>query len=262
MHSSLQRYFALRIKNLFNHLHDFELTGEEVPLHDFRLELKKLKAIIKFLKSIYPRQKFKRPIHLLGSVFQHAGEIREYQLLQQWLKSHQLEHLTKEYFPEEKMQKMILLFQQRSVSYKTDLKEVIDSCSKFIQTTNKILPEQYVIGLNAKIDKLLHKHVSDNDWHELRKMIKQWMYAVNWIPDEEQTKSDSQFSFYNKLQESIGHWHDMKVIKETLYEKQIHLSPEIEIQKDLNKAWEKLNHSLRYREKQVTEMLSKSLAAI
>jgi len=260
MHSSLQRYFALRIKNLFNYLHDFELTGAEGPLHDFRVELKRLKSIIKFLKTIYSKDKFKKTAFLLDSVFQHAGEIREYQLLLQWLNGHKLTHLIQNYFPEEKIKKMIFRFHQHSSSYESDLKEVIERCSKFIHTTNKILPEQYVIELNAKIDKMLHKRLTSDDWHELRKLIKQWIYATNWISEEEDTNQGSQFSFYNKLQESIGHWHDLQVIKETIFQKQIHLSAEIDIQKDLSKAMEKLNHAIRYRETHINEMIAKAMA--
>ncbi len=260
MHSSLQRYFALRIKNLFNYLHDFELTGAETPLHDFRVELKKLKSIIKFLKTIYSKDKFKKTSFLLNTVFLQAGEIREYQLLLQWLNGHQLTQLAQTYFPEEKMKRMIDRFHQQASSYESDLKEVIERCSKFIHTTNKILPEQYIIELNAKIEKRLHKRSISDDWHELRKIIKQWIYATNWIAEEEETNRGSQFSLYNKLQESIGHWHDLQVIKETIAQKQIHLSAEIDIQKDLSKAMDKLNHAIRYRENHITEMIAKTLA--
>ena len=124
-------------------------------MHDFRVELKRLKSIIKFLKTIYSKDKFKKTAFLLDSVFQHAGEIREYQLLLQWFNSHQLTQLTQSYFPEEKMKKMIARFHHQSSSYESDLKEVIDRISKFIHTTNNILPAQYVIELNAKIDKML-----------------------------------------------------------------------------------------------------------
>ncbi|HEX3025311.1 MAG TPA: CHAD domain-containing protein [Chitinophagaceae bacterium] len=259
MQSSLQRYFLLRINKLFNHLHDFELMGDEPSLHDFRVELKKLKSVIKFLKTIYPKQKFKKVNHLLGSIFQNAGEIREYQLLQQWLKKHELKNIVENYFPEEKIKSLISSFHQQSASYKTDLQEVIDRCNKYVQITNKILPEQYVTELNAQIEKLLHKHLSTKDWHELRKLIKKWMYASNWIVHEEKNKINSLFSYYNKLQETIGQWHDLLVIKETLHQKQIHLSAEIDIQKDLSKALEKLNHAIKYREKQVAEIISRQL---
>jgi CHAD domain-containing protein len=258
MTSPLHQYFSLRIKNLFNHLHDFELTEGDVPLHDFRIEMKKLKAIIKFLRTVYPKQKFKKITHNIGNVFQHTGEIREYQVLQQWLHKNELLHIIKTYFPDQNMEDMIEVFHHKSFAYKQELKEVIEHCGKFVQHTNSILAEQYVTELNAQIEKMIQRHLEMSDWHELRKLIKQWMYAINWIDNkEEETKSDSQFSYYNKLQEAIGYWHDLELIKESFTQKQIFLSTNIDIHKDFSKAWERLNAGIRYREKQVEEMLHK-----
>ena len=97
MHTPLQKYFAQRVKNLFNHLHNFELNGDDISLHDFRVEIKKLRAVIKFLRDIYPKQKLKKAGHLLRTIFQTAGEIREYQLMQQWLQKYQFPVIENEY---------------------------------------------------------------------------------------------------------------------------------------------------------------------
>ncbi len=257
MTSSLQRYFNLCLKNLFNNLNDFELLGNEVTLHDFRVEMKKLKAIVKFLKRIYPKQKFKKTSHILGSIFQHAGEIREYQLLLQWLQKHKLTHLIQVYFPEEKMIEMIDKFRQKSSVYKEELKEVVEHCNKFVHKTNSILPEQYLVDLRAQMDKRVHKDLNINEWHELRKIAKQWIYVTNWI-SEEDTKTDPLFPFFNKLQETIGYWHDLQLIKENFSQKQIFLSSDLDVHMDFNMAWHKLDIAIRYREKQVEEMLSRN----
>jgi len=262
MPSPLQRYFALRVKNLFNHLHDFELTGNENAMHDFRVEMKKLRALIKFLRSIYPKQKLKKASNHLRGIFEDAGDIREYQLLGQWLQKNEMNSIEKKIFPAEKMQLMIHSFHQNSSRHKTELKEVIDQCGKFIQNTNEILAEQYVVELRARIEKLVNKNLLIADWHELRKLIKQWMYAANWIHNEEEAKSDSAFSFYNKLQEAIGNWHDIEMIKDAFSQKQIYLSPDLDVQKDFTKAWDKLNQSLKYREKQVEELLARFVSPV
>lgn len=256
MQTQLQRYFAQRVKHLFNHLHEFELSGSEVSLHDFRVELKKLKSIVRFLRSIYPKQKFKKASHHLRNIFQTAGEIREYQILQQWLQKNELTFIENQYFPPDKMDLLIKAFHARSSDFKMQLKDIIDQCSKFIQSTNAILPEQYVVELHAQIEKILRKPPPVTDWHELRKLIKQWMYAINWIPQTEE--ADNTLSYYNKLQEAIGQWHDLEIIKDTFAIKQIYLSPDIDVQKDFGKAWEKLNHSIKYREKQIEEMFTKT----
>ena len=70
-------------------------------------------------------------------------------------------------------------------------------------------------------------------------------------------KEDADIAYYQKLQESIGYWHDVEVIKESLVLKKIHLSPDVELQKAYTLACDKLNHSLRYREKQIVELFAK-----
>ncbi len=257
MASQLQRYFNLRVKNLFNHLHDFELTGGEVPLHDLRVELKKLRALIKFLRTVYPGQKLKRSSQSLRTIFREAGEIREYQVMQQWLNKTILPDMHRVYFPEEKLKNMITVFHDGSASIKKGLKEIIEQCGGFIHSTNHILPEQYMAELHGKIEKMLRRPLPSGDWHEFRKLVKQWMYATGWVKNDEDAKTDFLFSHLNKLQEIMGQWHDLEVIKDCFAQRQIYLSPDIAIQKDFGKAWEKLDHSIKYKEKQVEDMLSK-----
>lgn len=257
MHTLLQKYFAQRVKNLFNHLHDFELNGDDVSMHDFRVEMKKLRSVIKFLREVYPKQKLKKAAHLLRSIFQDAGEIREYQLLQQWLQKNELNVIEQVYFPADKLHVMIEKFRDHAHDYKADLKEIIGHAEKFIEGTNEILPEQYVVDLNAQLEKMSQKNLIHTEWHELRKIIKQWMYAINWTEQEEGEETDKAFSYYNKLQELIGQWHDFEMIKDELSRKQIYLSQDIEVQKDFSRGWDKLMLSFKQKEKAVEEMLAR-----
>lgn len=258
MQTPLEKYFALRVKNLFNHLHDFELKGDEVSLHDLRVEMKKLRAIIKFLRNIYPKQKLKKPAHMLRNIFQDAGYIREFQIILQWLQKNQFSQIEQAYYPTENMEQMIEAFQKNTGQLKNNCKEIIEALSVFVNGTNEILAEQYFVDLNAQVEKLCRKNLPQTEWHELRKLIKQRIYGYNWVKHETEN-DDPNFSYYNKLQEAIGLWHDLEFIKESFSQKQVYLSQDIEVQKDFNLAWDKLTASLKYREKHVEEMLSKQV---
>ncbi|QEC66282.1 CHAD domain-containing protein [Panacibacter ginsenosidivorans] len=258
MDTPLEKYFAQRVKNLFNNLHDFELNGDEVSMHDLRVEIKKLRAIIKFLGTIYPKQQLKKTSHLLRSIFQKAGEIRESQLLQQWLHKHQFIVIENTYFPKERLDFLIADFRKYAPQYKEDFKEIIEVVSKFVHGTNEILAEQYFTDINAQVEKLCRRNLPDTEWHELRKLIKQRIYAYNWVRHEHESE-DSHFAYYNKLQENIGLWHDLEIIKDNFSQKQVYLSQEMDVQIDFNLAWEKLTSSHKYRERNVEEMLSKQL---
>ena len=129
MHTPLEKYLTQRIKNLFNHLHDFELKGDEISLHDLRVEMKKLRAIIKFLRAVYPRQKLKKPAHALRAIFQNAGEIREMQIIQQWLQKNNFSVIEQTYYPPKKLKELIKDFQQNSDKLKNDYNEIIEALS-------------------------------------------------------------------------------------------------------------------------------------
>ncbi|RXK85605.1 CHAD domain-containing protein [Filimonas effusa] len=256
MPSPLQKYFAQRVKNLFNHLHDFDVSAEEGALHDLRVELKKLRAVIKFLQQVYSKQKLKKPAHLLRTIFQQAGEIREYQLLQQWLRKYHLKVLEERYFPAERLHEMNADFRKQAPAFKNDLKEIIELSGRFVAHTNGILAEQYFADLHAQLQEKTSADLPSREWHDLRKLIKQWMYALNWVVPEEVGAKESVLAYFNKLQEQIGQWHDLEMVKEAFSQKQIYLSQDMEVQKDFALAWEKLTHSLKYRERQVVEMLA------
>ncbi len=260
MQTPLEKYFAQRVKNLFNSLHEFELNGDDVSLHDFRVEMKKLRSVIKFLRNVYPKQKIKKPEHLLRSIFEEAGEIRETQILQQWLQKNQFQAIEKTYFSQEKLEVMIQRFRHHAGGHKSDLKEVIDYISGFVHSTNEILAEQYFVELNAKAAKMCRRTLSASDWHDLRKLIKQRMYAYNWLRHESDN-DDPIFPYYNKLQEQIGQWHDLDMIKDVFAQKQIYLSQDIDVQKNFGVAWDKLTTALKHKEKQVEEMLARHGAA-
>ncbi|MBY0480414.1 MAG: CHAD domain-containing protein [Chitinophagaceae bacterium] len=251
--TQLQLYYDQRIKHVFNHLHDFDIHATENALHDFRVEIKKLKAILKFLKTIYPKQKLKKSARELNHIFQEAGEIRESQLMQQWLNKNELNLSFNGFFPAANLQKMVRDFHGETNQFKHDIKELNENVSKYIAATNEILAEHYVRDLQAHMDKMIRKNCPETEWHSLRKLIKQWMYAINWLDKKE----DADIAYYQKLQESIGYWHDVEVIKESLVLKKIHLSPDVELQKAYTLACDKLNHSLRYREKQIVELFAK-----
>ena len=87
MSEQLVNYFTLRQKHLFNYLHELELQGNAIALHDFRIEMKKLRALLKFLRSIYDKEKLKKADRKIKAIFLEAGEIREYQQLQKLLQT-------------------------------------------------------------------------------------------------------------------------------------------------------------------------------
>jgi CHAD domain-containing protein len=144
-------------------------------------------------------------------------------------------------------------FHHQAKQFKHDLQDLSQQLHPFIQSTNEILAAHYVRDIYIQMDKMIRMNCSMHEWHELRKTIKQWMYAINWVKDSQEID----ISYFQKLQETIGYWHDAEVIKESLVQKKIFLSKDVELQKSFSIASEKLNHTIRYREKQIVDLLGK-----
>ena len=256
MSNPLQLYYAQRVKQFFHNLHDFEVNKDEDSLHDVRVEIKKLKALITFLKTIYPQKKLKKASHKISAVFRKAGDIREYQLLQRWINRHELSLLERDFFPRQKLIELSDDFHHHTRSHKQDFKEIIDAVSKYVHSVKQKQAEQYVSDLHVQMEKIVKTRPEADQWHELRKLIKQWLYAVNWVTDADSRRTYPDFSQYDTLQEAIGFWHDSEVIRDTLFLKQVYLSKDKALQKDFKKALSAINQSIRYRKKQVGEMLT------
>jgi len=67
--SVFQKYYQQRIKNIFNLLYDFEISGSETVLHDLRVELKKLKAILHFIRTVYNKDRLRKLVKKLNRFF-------------------------------------------------------------------------------------------------------------------------------------------------------------------------------------------------
>lgn len=256
MSNHFQTNYSQWVKNLFNDLHEYDLKGDAASLHDLRIGMKKIRSIISFLRTIYPKQKLKKASHKIRVIFQEAGEIREYHLLQQWLTKNELTSFDQQYLPKHTLQNLTDTFHQQAATNKQVLKEVTVEVGKYVQATNQILAEQYVADLQAQIKTVTKKRPATDEWHSLRKLIKQWMYAINWIGNGEDTKTEAKLYHYKRLQEAIGYWHDAAVMRDTLYRKQIYLSQDMEVQKDFTRACAKLNQSIRYRERRIRGLLN------
>ena len=245
MSAKIEQYYAHRVKNIFNHLHNFEIEITETSIHDFRVEIKKTKALIKFLRSIYGKQETKKLKQLIDALFQEAGDSREMQLIQNWLTENHLTEIQTKYFPPANIRIALNSFSKKLPEFKLKLDKALPDCLKILEKTNQITVEQYVLKLRHTIEKKIQKKITEDELHEFRKLLKQWMYSLNWVSEKEKTKTNYLFSYCNKLQESIGVWHDNLIIQKNLLEKKIHLAKEIEVQREYVFALQKLHQSLK-----------------
>jgi CHAD domain-containing protein len=259
MASPFQKYYALRVKNLFNNLYEVELASSHTALHDLRIELKKFRTIIHFLKTIYPKHRIKKATKFIESVFDEAGVLREMQLLQQWLQQSKMPELETILGLEGSIIYAQHIFLQHIPKHKHALQKVIDVCGPLVEETNALLPEQYVQKLKVELLEQLKKNISVEEWHDFRKKIKRWMNAIRWVNQDSDELEEINFPYFNHLQEAIGNWHDLIIIEDYFAAIQAQKNIDKDLQQHLSAAQLVLFNNLQQREKQVRHLLQQQM---
>jgi len=106
---------------------------------------------------------------------------------------------------------------------------------------------------------MMLKDSNDIGWHDLRKRIKQWQYACNWI---EESDWNLEYAYLQKLQEAIGNWHDLETIQLQVSPKRKLFTNQLDVLMELSKAEQLLEKSIKFRKKEVREILLKKTVAI
>ncbi len=249
-------YFEQRVKNLFNALHTWSADKDPASLHDLRVEIKKLLAILRFLRKIYPGQKIKKEADEVKQIFRELGQLREYHLLQQWLRDHQLDLIQKTYFPEGDVEAFSMELAAKSNRFYKRLKQCVHVIGNLIADTNDILIEQYTADLYDRISKTVRKDLPASEWHMLRKKMKQWLYANDWLSVPKDRKKEKKRTRLHELEEAIGKWHDLEVIRDTLSQRELYLSNDLPLQLCFTQASDQLKRSIQYRKRKVLALLA------
>lgn len=255
MRSKIERYYLQREKNLLRHLREFETSISETTLHDFRVELKKLRALLRFLQEVYGKQEVKRIRKAVDAVFQEAGTLREQQLFLLWLHTNRLGKLEKTYAGEHRVPEISGALQQVLKSIRKKLSALLDQHRKLVATTAQAVPEVYSTKLKYRIEKQLLQKPASAEWHELRKLLKQWLYSVSWIEKQRSTSLSELYRFSDQLQQAIGNWHDAIHIHITLLTMKGHLPKDPKVQKDHAAALQKVTVTIKQTATAVQQLL-------
>lgn len=187
-------------------------------LHVFRVEVKKMRAVLFQLEQLAWSKKVKKAHRRLRHIFHKAGHIRELQLEQSWLKRHRKFDLLR-----------LMEYDKNLIkadrSFHTEVPEMLHIFKKIRgkleQSLMQITQHESDIYVTKKWQETLHAILvvtTASDWHETRKKIKQLLYALNWIPEVIVLSAPVNriFQALDNLQSLIGQWHDMILLQKKL----------------------------------------------
>jgi CHAD domain-containing protein len=202
---AVKQYFEKYLKELRLQLKTAIDTQEENAVHQFRVNTKKLNALIQYLEKKYPEEKYRKDFQPIKKIFKKAGKIREIQLDIQKLNnlSGELKDIKNQL--NKAFEFSIEDFLKLEGHWKKDLSFFSNSMKGKLKN---ITFEELQLYFSNLI-KGAHSQLLNRSYHNARKNIKSILYLRELIPLQQQEDLAIDFVFLEKLQEKIGIWHDL-----------------------------------------------------
>jgi CHAD domain-containing protein len=253
--SQLKDYTDKQLQNALHLLKQYDSASNEEVLHQLRVSLKKIKAVIDYLLTRHPK-KVKSIRRKLQIVFHPAGDLREAELRLKWLKGNTFNFLIAETQFEQKINEELELFFTQKEIYRKLLATVDEKLNRYLKETEESDLLHYALELKQKLGQLLPV-VLQQDWHALRKLIKQLLYAHHWLSAKDKLKvlTVAAYQKMDQLQEKIGAWHDVVDLLEWLMDEQLFLNKEKAVKQQFNKAFALVQKEIDVTEKAVLKQL-------
>ncbi len=200
---ALNRYAEKRFKRLKTLLKSFPNEKEKEYLHQIRLEIKRIKALLRLIH--FNDNKFRDHKHYipLRDIFRASGKIRD-----AGLRKELLEHYTQIHTP---------FFRSPGKALKQFTNE-IPVYIRLVSKKKKIILSEiakiksriyhlYLQKKNKELTELLSNGIRQQDLHGLRKLLKEVTYLTS--VEKKKNKIDP---FLTQSSELIGNWHDKKIL--------------------------------------------------
>ncbi|MBS1521523.1 MAG: CHAD domain-containing protein [Bacteroidetes bacterium] len=201
-------YFNDQWDEMTVHLKNFIETGEQEELHLFRVQVKKLRAMLELLdtNSIkHPLQKDFKPVR---KIFKRCGEIRNAFINLQY--GQQFQFKNEDFFMNHlhEIEKGTNEVKELGKQYLKTIKLAHDDIGGDLQHVgNKDIVEFYKTKL-YNISSSLENLQFNDELHATRRQIKTLMYNRKIAQDALDGKLQISNDYLDKLQTLIGDWHD------------------------------------------------------
>jgi CHAD domain-containing protein len=260
MKGRFQTYFKQLTTLVFNCWMETNSHPTDTGLHDLRVLLKKTRSCQQFLSWVYGKSALQLLSEEIRLIFRQAGRVRELQLINTWLKKEKFDLFESLNCSDQAIAKELSALQILLHEHQSNFSKGIKKADILAEKTNPILCDQYWQELNSGLKKQLKK-IKKKDWHEMRKLIKKWIYALNYL-EELKLPPKAQVILLNKLEKHIGDWNEYWVISQHLVETESMENLSIAFRKQHALATSRIQELLETAEKKTERQLKKTVESL
>lgn len=226
---NIEKYVVRQIKKLDKHLLNTKSTKNIKSIHKFRVCIKKLNAVFRFVSKLNKCFEGKKKVKSVFNIYKALGKVRDIQIQERNLMHYAEQQNTsfpefENYLDEQKQQAIdnfgAIIKKQKPVKTKKLLKHLRKALQK---VPNKKIEKKLPFYAKQSIDyvvQLLKEGACEETIHHIRRVLKDLMYLIQF------SKFGQSFSIDNsslnvktlkRLGFLLGTWHDMIVMRDTLH---------------------------------------------
>jgi len=208
------KYFRTQSECIYSFIEDKEIVTHSI--HDTRIAIKRVMALLQLISYCDTDFKEKSAVRPYRNLFRKLGTVREFEVAQKWFSrlripssGWKIRHIELQGASAAAQLKCTLTKSR----YRT-IKKQEKKISHALDTLKSKHLKKYVTQLEQEItERLFSTNLSPSTFHDLRKLIKVFMYNQQALPQKLKSELNV-FDAFDQLQSLIGDWHDLEQIIE------------------------------------------------
>ena len=189
-------------------LEDFLKAGDQEKLHKFRVQVKKLRALLTLLDAALSQKKLSKSFKPVRKIFKDGGMIREAYINIQLSSHYELKN--DDFILEQVngMESAMLNFRENGKKYLKTIKTIHSEIEDELETIADEQVSEFYKSYLEQIAVILSSNQFDDELHDCRKKIKTLVYNRKVAANALEGNLDLNNDYLDKLQDQIGNWHD------------------------------------------------------
>lgn len=233
--SSQKKILLKRLETASKHLENFVKTNDPEDLHDLRVNIKKLKALVFFSDACNKKTKIKKRFEPIKTIFREVGDVRTALLHKKMLKKHGIKDESLDKQVNAALKKHTDLLLKHSTTYIHRFKTTENRMRDHLFDMDKHSIEKVFIKQLKKLNKLYAD--PESELHESRKTIKNMVYMHDLLPKSMKENIPLDITYLKQLEGTLGRWHDDVLAIEFLKKGKAHPKSLATLQKSVTKMW-------------------------
>lgn len=200
-----EKFVQEQFKSLVKHLKKYRGSRETETLHQIRVAIKKIKAILAVINNSKKGFKAHKNFIPLREIFRSAGAIREPDVLARLLLQHQIKGV--ELLPGDR-EELTTAFDSEIPHFIGKVKNLRNKLEADLKRVHRNDLKRYLRKKKKEIKRQLYPKPEIRILHKTRKAIKEVIYLseANGNLKKKETK------FYDQMQDVVGKLHDKQVL--------------------------------------------------